>query len=134
MQHATGTFDVRVAPRKPDNPIEEASRLTRMTLDKQFHGDLDSVSKGEMLSILDRGTNSGGYVAMERVTGTLHGRTGSFAMQHNATMTSGAPYLNIIVVPGSGIGDLAGISGSMNIRIENGQHFYDLEYSLPPAP
>ena len=134
MQHATGTFDVKIAPQKPDNPIEEASGLTRMTLDKQFHGDLEAVSKGEMLSILDRGTNSGGYVAMERVTGTIQSLTGSFAMQHNATMTSGAPALNIVVVPGSGSGELAGISGSMNIRIENGQHFYDFEYSLEPAP
>lgn len=132
MQHAAGTFDVKVVPQKPDNPIEEASGLTRMTLDKHFHGDLDAESKGEMLSILDRATSSGGYVAMERVTGTLHGRTGSFAMQHNATMTSGAPSLNVIIVPGSGTGDLAGITGSMNIRIENGQHFYDLDYTLAP--
>ena len=105
-----------------------------MSIDKQFHGELEATSKGEMLSLLDRASGSGGYVALERVTGTLQGKSGSFALQHNATMDHGKPSLNIIVVPGSGTGELAGISGTMNIRIEaGGKHFYDFDYALATA-
>lgn len=130
MQHARGSFDVKIEPQKPDNAVAEAAGLGRMSIDKQFHGDLEATSKGEMLSVLDRAAGSGGYVAQERVTGELQGRSGSFVLQHNATMDHGAPSLNIIVVPGSGTGELAGISGSMTIRIENGKHFYDFSYTL----
>jgi len=133
MHQVTGTFDVKIAPQKPDNPQAEAAALGRMSIDKQFHGDLDAISQGEMLSILDKTIGSGGYVALERVTGKLQGRSGSFALQHNATMNRGVPQLNIIVVPDSGTGELTGITGSMQIRIESGQHFYDFEYSLEPT-
>lgn len=131
--HATGTFEVRMAPQKPDNPQAEAAALGRMSIDKQFHGDLEASSQGEMLSVLDRATGSGGYVALERVTGTLQGRSGSFVLQHNATMTRGVPQMNIIVVPDSGTGDLSGLSGSFTIRIEGGKHFYDFDYTLDSA-
>jgi hypothetical protein len=133
MHQVTGSFDVKVAPQKPDNPQAEASGLGRMSLDKQFHGPLEAASQGEMLSFLDREKGSGGYVAMERVTGKLDGNSGSFVLQHNATMNRGAPDLNIIVVPDSGTGELTGISGSMKIRIENGKHFYDFDYTIEPA-
>lgn len=133
MQHATGSFEVKIEPQKPDNVVAETAALGRMSIDKQFHGDLEATSKGEMLSILDRAAGSGGYVAQERVTGELQGRSGSFVLQHNATMDHGAPSLNIIVVPGSGTGELAGISGSMTIRIENGRHFFDFDYTLSAA-
>jgi Protein of unknown function (DUF3224) len=133
MHQATGSFDVKLAPQKPDNPQAEAAELGRMSIDKQFHGPLEGVSQGEMLSVLDRASGSGGYVAMERVTGKLDGRSGSFVLQHNATMNRGVPGLNIIVVPDSGTGELAGISGTMKIRIENGKHFYDFEYTIAPA-
>jgi len=130
---ATGPFEVKLAPQKPDHPQAEAAGLGRMSLDKQFHGDLEATGQGEMLSLLDRDKASGGYVAMERVTGTLQGREGSFVLQHNATMTRGAAEMNIIVVPDSGTGQLAGISGSMTIRIDGSQHFYDFEYTLEAA-
>ncbi len=132
MHQATGTFDVKIAPQKPDNPQAEAAALGRMSIDKQFHGDLDATSQGEMLSILDKTKGSGGYVALERVTGKLQGHTGTFALQHNATMNRGVPQLSIIVVPDSGTGELTGITGTMQIRIEGGQHFYDFDYSLAP--
>lgn len=132
--HATGSFTVKIVPQKPDNPPAEAANLGRMSIDKEFHGDLEGTSQGEMLSMLDRASGSGGYVAMERVTGTLGGHRGSFALQHNATMDHGAPMLHIIVVPGSGTGELAGLSGTMKIRIEGGQHFYDFDYELAGAP
>jgi hypothetical protein len=131
--HVTGNFEVKMAPQKPDNPQAEASGLGRMSIDKQFHGDLEATSQGEMLSLLDRALGSGGYVAMERVTGMLAGKSGSFALEHNATMDRGKPSLNIIVVPDSGTGELAGITGTMNIRIEGGKHFYDFDYTLPAA-
>jgi len=128
-QHARGPFDVKLAPLEPYNKDADA-KLGRMSLDKRFHGDLDATSQGEMLSTGSAG-GSGGYVAIERVTGTLHGRKGSFAMQHNATMTRGTPSLNIIVVPDSGTGELTGLSGKMNIVIAaGGAHSYDFEYSL----
>lgn len=134
MQQATGSFEVKMAPQKPDNPQAESAGLGRMSLDKQFHGDLEGTSQGEMLSVLDREKGSGGYVALERVTGKLQGREGSFVLQHNATMNRGVPELNIIVVPDSGTGQLAGLSGSMKIRIEaGGKHFYDFDYTLEPA-
>ena len=132
--HATGSFDVKMEPQKPDNAAAEAAGLGRMSIDKQFHGDLEATSKGEMLSVMNRDLGSGGYVAIEKVTGTLQGRTGSFVLQHNATMDRGKPLLQIVVLPDSGAGDLTGISGTLTIRIENGKHFYDLDYTLEPAP
>lgn len=129
--HAKGTFDVKITPQKPDNPQEEKAGLGRMSIDKQFHGDLEAQSDGEMLSFMTQVKGSAGYVAIERVVGKLNGRSGSFVLQHNATMTQGAPYLNIGVIPDSGTGDLAGISGKMTIHIVEGRHFYEFDYSLP---
>lgn len=131
-QHARGSFDVKLGPLEPYNRSQDA-KLARMSLDKQFHGDLQASSQGEMLST-GSGRESGGYVAIERVCGTLRGRKGSFALQHNATMTSGVPYMNIIVVPGSGTEELAGLSGKMTIIIAEGTHSYELEYLLAAAP
>lgn len=130
MHRATGPFEVKLAPQNPDNPQAEAAALGRMSLDKEFHGDLEATGQGEMLSLLDREKGSGGYVALERVTGALQGREGSFVLQHNATMNRNAAQMSISVVPDSGAGRLTGISGSMTIRIEEGRHFYDFDYSL----
>ena len=130
MHRATGPFEVKLAPQNPDNPQAEAAGLGRMSLDKEFHGDLEATGQGEMLSLLDREKGSGGYVALERVTGALQGREGSFVLQHNATMNRNAAQMSISVVPDSGAGRLTGISGSMTIRIEEGRHFYDFDYSL----
>jgi len=105
--------------------------LTRSSVEKQYHGDLDATSKGEMLAARTTVKGSAGYVALERVSGTLHGRTGAFVLQHNATMTRGAPELHIIVVPDSGTGRLAGLTGTMNIIISGGKHSYDFSYTLP---
>lgn len=134
MPVATGPFDVKVVPQKPDNPQAEAAAFGRMSLDKQFHGELEATSQGEMLSLLDKAKGSGGYVALERVSGTLQGRAGTFALQHHATMNRGTPELAITVIPDSGTGELTGLSGSMEIRIEAGRHFYDFNYSLDAAP
>jgi Protein of unknown function (DUF3224) len=129
----TGAFEVKLTPQSSDDA--EGSAMARMSIDKQFHGDLEATSKGEMLSAMSKTVNgSAGYVAIERVTGTLQGRGGSFVLQHHATMTRGTPDLSIIVVPDSGSGQLAGITGTMSIVITDGKHFYDFEYALPPTP
>ena len=130
--HVTGPFDVKLSPLAPYNTDPDA-RLGRMAIDKQFHGALEAASKGEMLST-GSARGSGGYVAMERVTGVLGGRHGSFALQHHATMDAGTPILDIIVVPGSGTGELAGLTGRMMIHIApGGAHSYDFEYEIEPA-
>ena len=130
---ATGHFEVKLAPLETYNRDPDAS-LGRMSLDKVFAGDLQATSKGEMLSAGSPQSGSAGYVAIERVSGTLHGRSGSFVLQHNATMTRGAPYLNIIVVPDSATGDLVGLTGSMNIIITDGKHFYEFDYAIAERP
>jgi len=128
--HAKGSFDVRILPQKPDNPQEEKAGIGRMSIDKQFHGDLEGQSDGEMLSFMTDVKGSAGYVAIERVTGKLNGHSGSFVLQHNATMTRGTPQMNIVVVPDSGTGELAGISGTLTITIIEGKHFYEFDYTL----
>jgi len=103
-----------------------------MTLDKQFHGDLEAVSVGEMLSAMTAVKGSAGYVAMELVRGTLHGKQGTFVLQHSAFMTRGTPDLTVTVVPDSGTDELTGLTGRMQIIIEaGGRHSYRFEYTLP---
>ena len=131
-QHATGPFEVKLAPIDPAFKTEDNS-MGRMSIDKQFHGDLEATSKGEMLTAGTPVKGSAGYVAMERVSGSLNGRTGTFILQHNATMNRGTPQLSIVVVPDSGTGQLTGLSGSLNIQIAAGKHSYDFAYSLPDA-
>jgi hypothetical protein len=127
---ASGLFEVKLAPQPAASGIE-AALLGRMTIDKRFSGELDASSLGEMLSAGGTVQGSAAYVAIERVTGILHGRRGSFVLQHSGTMNRGASTLSISVVPDSGTEELAGLSGAMQIRIEQGKHFYDFEYSLP---
>lgn len=130
MHHAKGPFEVKISPQASSDLPQGV--IGRMSLAKTFHGDLEGTSKGEMLTAGSGGKgSSGGYVALEQVTGTLNGRSGTFVLQHSATMTRGVPELTITVVPDSGTGQLAGLSGKMNIIIIDGKHSYDLEYSLP---
>ncbi len=131
--HATGPFDVKLAP-QPLTDSAADPKLSRMSIDKQFHGDLDATSKGEMLAAGTDTKGSAGYVAIEHVTGTLGGHTGSFTLQHTATMNRGTPQISITVVPDSGTGQLTGLTGTMNIIIAEGKHTYDLTYQLPPQP
>jgi len=104
-----------------------------MSIDKEFHGDLEGTSKGEMLTGMTSVKNSAGYVAIERVTGTLNGRSGAFILQHSGTMTRGTPSLVVTVVPDSGTGQLEGLTGALAIIIEGGKHSYELDYTLPEA-
>lgn len=127
--HAAGSFEVKVTP--VEDKSEDPS-LGRMTLDKQYHGDLEGDGKGQMLTAGSPAKGAGGYVAMEKVTGTLNGRPGSFVLQHIGTMSNNTPQLTIIIVPGSGTGQLEGIAGKMTITIApTGKHSYNLEYTLP---
>jgi hypothetical protein len=129
-RHAEGTFDVKTTPLPADDATTGAS-IGRFALDKQIHGDLEGTSKGEMLGAGDPAKGTAGYVAIERITGTLHGHTGSFALQHNGSMNQGTFLLEVTVVPGSGTGELAGISGTMKIIITAGKHSYTFDYTLP---
>jgi hypothetical protein len=104
-----------------------------MSIDKQFHGDLEAFGKGQMLTAMSSVEGSAGYVAIEQVTGSLHGRTGGFVLQHSGTMTRGAPQLIVSVAPDSGTGELAELAGTMTITIADGKHSYDFEYSLAGA-
>ena len=131
MIHARGSFEVKLTPQKPDNPVAESANLGRMSIDKKFSGDLEATSKGEMLSAMTEVKGSAGYVAIERVSGTLHGRSGTFVLQHNGTMTRGAPELSITVVLDSGTSQLVGLAGKMTIKIVDGKHFYEFDYTLP---
>jgi hypothetical protein len=131
---ASGTFEVKVNVQKADNKEAESAKLGRMSLDKRFHGELEATSAGEMLSVGTEVAGSAGYVAMERVNGTLHGRTGSFALQHSGTMTRGEPQLSVTVVPDSGTGQLLGIAGKMTIKIVEEKHFYEFQYTLTETP
>ena len=122
---ATGTFEVKMSPQEADMSVG------RMTIDKQFQGDLVGASKGQMLmASSDSVKNSAGYVAIEKVTGTLNGRRGSFYLQHNGVMTRGVGELTITVIPDSGTDQLVGLRGKMNIIIAEGKHSYEFEYTL----
>lgn len=129
--HVTGPFDVKLTPQ--DDKLDPT--LGRMTIDKQFHGDLEATSKGQMLTAATDVKGSAGYVAIERVTGTLRTpagvRTGGFSLQHIGTLNRGVPELSVTVVPDSGTGQFVGLTGKMNIKIADGKHSYDFEYTLP---
>ena len=128
MPGATGTFEVRLAAQRDNG--QEAAAIGRLIIDKQFRGDLEGTSKGQMLSAAGNVSESAGYVAIERVTGTLHGKSGSFVLQHNGTMNRGAPHLTISVVPDSGTDELEGLTGNMEILIDEGGHSYSFTYTL----
>ncbi|MBX0329700.1 DUF3224 domain-containing protein [Oscillochloris sp. ZM17-4] len=128
--HAHGTFAVQLTPQALAHAEADAS-LGRLSIDKQFQGDLVGSSQGEMLSARTGVESSAGYVAIERVTGALHGRQGSFVLQHSGTVDRGAQQLVISVVPDSGTGDLVGLVGTMTLDIADGVHAYDLVYTLP---
>ena len=127
--NAKGTFEVKLSKLQPYNIIAEA-KLGRMSIDKEFSGDLQAVSKGEMLSAFSNTEGSAGYVAIEEVEGILQGKEGTFILQHNATMTRNKQELNIIVVPDSGTGELKGLIGRMQINIIDGKHVYDFDYNI----
>ena len=123
MNHATGTFDVKIVPQPADDPA--AGPFSRLFLDKQFHGELDGASTGQMMAAGTAVEGSAAYVALELVTGTLAGRRGSFILQHAGTMRKGAPTMIVTVVPDSGTEQLAGLTGTMTIVVEGGKHFYN---------
>ena len=129
-KEARGTFEVKLTP-QPVHTAAGGAALGRMTIDKEFHGDLEAVSTGEMLSAMTAVQGSAGYVAMELVRGTLQGRKGTFVLQHSASMTRGTPGLSVTVVPDSGTDELVGLTGQMEIVIEEGRHSYRFDYILP---
>ena len=133
MSQAKGTFDVKVVPQGAGDTAEGIA-LGRMSIDKQFHGDLEATSKGEMLTSSLESKGSAAYVAIERVIGTLNGKRGSFALMHQGTSTREGQHLVVTVVPDSGTEELTGLKGTMSITIVDKKHFYNFAYSLPPKP
>jgi len=131
-RHAEGSFDVKMTPLAADDALA-GTQIARFSLDKQYHGDLEATAKGLMLSAGDPKSGNAGYVAVEQVTGTLEGHSGSFALQHAGTMHGGSFKLTVEVVPGSGTGELAGIGGTLTIIIAAGKHSYTFDYTLPQA-
>lgn len=132
-QVAKGTFTVKLAP-LPFDGQPEGSRLGRMSIDKQISGDLVATTSGQMLSAMTDTKGSAGYVAIERVVGTLQGRKGSFVLQHSGTMNRGAQALSVTVVPDSGTDELVGLQGDFKIIIEGSEHRYEFGYSLAQRP
>lgn len=132
MHHATGTFDVELTPQPPTAGAE--SGIASMSIAKRFHGDLEGTSAGEMLASMTDVEGSAAYVAIETVTGTLHGRSGTFVLQHSGTMERGEQRLSVRVVPDSGTGELAGLEGEMTIEIAEGVHSYRFDYALRQVP
>ena len=129
---ATGTFVVKIDP-QPADDYADGTALGRMSLDKEFDGDLRGTSKGQMLTGMTSVKGSAGYVAIERFTGSLAGRSGTFILQHSGSMDRGAPQLSISIVPDSGTDELSGLSGSMSIDVREG-HSYRFEYEIPGTP
>ncbi|MEW8333959.1 MAG: DUF3224 domain-containing protein [Candidatus Thiodiazotropha sp.] len=126
----TGKFEVKLCPLDPYAQGMDGVSLGRMSIDKQFNGELEATSKGEMLNAMTSVKGSAGYVAIEQVTGILSGRNGSFVLQHFGTMNQGGDRLILEVVPDSGTGELSGLTGSMVIKMDSGQHYYEFEYEL----
>ena len=126
-QAARGTFEVKVQPLS----APDMEGVARFSIDKTLHGDLEATTKGEMFTAGDPKAGAAGYVAIETVSGTLAGKSGSFVLQHFATMTASGPDMMVKITPGSGTGELKGISGTFTIIIADGKHSYDLEYELP---
>jgi hypothetical protein len=133
MPRASGTFEVKLMPQAKDDYADGAT-LGRLTIDKQFRGDLTGASKGQMLSAATPVKGSAGYVAMELVTGSVAGRAGTFVFQHSGTMNRGAAALTLTVVPDSGTGELTGLGGAMRIIIADGKHSYEMDYTLAGSP
>jgi len=125
---AHGTFEVKVTPQPQDDAA--GGPFGRLFLDKQFHGDLEATSRGQMLATPKIVEGSGAYVALELVTGKLNGKRGTFILQHKGTMQKGAFVLNVTVVPDSGTDELSGITGTMTIIIEGSKHSYNFDYTI----
>jgi hypothetical protein len=129
MNHASGSFEVKISPQAQEDGVGDPS-IGRMAIDKQFYGGLEATSRGQMLAAMTDVEGSAGYVAIERVTGKLDGRKGTFALQHSGTMMRGLPQLTVTVVPDSGTGELIGLVGTMTIDIADGKHSYKFEYTI----
>ena len=127
---AAGPFEVKMTPQSaPD------AAIGHFALDKQFHGDLEATSTGVMLTAMSEVKGSAGYVALEKVSGRLAGHPGTFCLQHRGIMDRGVPSLTITVVPDSGTDGLAGLTGTMAIKVApDGAHTYEFEYRLPGRP
>lgn len=127
---ATGTFEVKLQPLDSYATGSEGTNLGRMSIDKTFQGDLAAKSLGQMLTAMTTVEGSAGYVAIEQVDGTLHSKKGTFVLQHFGLMSTSESRLILEVVPDSGTGELVGLTGTMAIQNEAGQHSYLFDYTI----
>ncbi len=131
--HASGYFDVTLAPQAADNPQVRTAQIERLSIDKKYHGDVQGTSTGQMQAIKDD-RNTGAYVALEKVVASLKGRSGTFMLMHYRYMSQGAVGRWLVeIVPDSGTGELAGLSGTMNILQKDGRHYYEIQCALPES-
>ena len=127
MANAKGTFEVKLTP---EQDASGESIVGKMSIDKQFQGDIEGTSKGLMLMAGTAVQGSAGYVALEKVTASIDGKSGTFYLQHNGIMNRGEGSLNVVVIPDSGTEELTGLGGSMSIKIEDGKHYYEFDYQI----
>lgn len=132
VQTAKGRFEVKLQPLSFEG-TEPTWKLSRMSIEKQIFGDLEATTRGQMISAMTDTKGSAGYVAIEHVTGTLNGKSGSFVLQHSGLMNRGTPSLKVVVVPDSGTDALAGLEGDFRIILEDGKHLYEFDYQLPTS-
>ncbi|MCW8107888.1 DUF3224 domain-containing protein [Alteromonas ponticola] len=130
MRKVVGEFEVELKPIEPTFMADDDNTVNRMTINKSYKGNLSASGKGEMLSLLTPVKGSAGYVALEIIKGSLEGKKGAFVVQHSGIMGPSGEALHIPIIPNSGSGELSGIVGSMNIKVDNGKHYYELEYGL----
>jgi hypothetical protein len=131
LMHASGYFDVTLAPQPADNPQVRSAQIDRLSIDKKYHGDVQGTSTGQMQAIKDQ-QNTGAYVALERVVASIQGRKGTFMLMHYGYMSQGAVGRWLVeIVPNSGTGELTGLSGTMKIVQKEDKHYYEVEYALP---
>jgi hypothetical protein len=131
--HASGYFDVTLAPQAADNPQVRTAQIDRLSIDKKYHGGVQGTSAGQMQAIKDD-KDTGAYVALEKVVGSLQGRNGTFMLMHYGYMSQGAVGRWLVeIVPNSGTGELASLSGTMKIIQKNEKHYYEIEYVLPES-
>ena len=130
MPRIEGTFEI-VRAIQPTLDLGDGAQAMHVRFDKRFHGALDATSVVQMLGFMTATEGSAAYVAIERIVGTLDGRTGAFVVHHTGRMDRGEPTLRVGVVPDSGSEGLVGLRGEMSIEIVEGEHRYAFDYELP---
>ena len=127
MPTARGPLDVNIEA-EPPFLEQDGLKLNHNVVRKEFSGDMVGTSEAQMIAAYTGTPGSAGYVAIEHFTGSVDGKSGSFVLQHSGVMNKGDAQLTVTIVPDSGAGEMAGISGTLEIDNDEGQHSYVLDY------